>query len=73
MSDYCSSCYYDPKIKTWERACPFNYLYRNFVDKHKELFQRQPYIVSNLWKIDIEEMRRQAREFISQVTNDITA
>jgi deoxyribodipyrimidine photolyase-like uncharacterized protein len=41
-----------------------NYLYWNFIDKHRELFKRQPYIVSNLAKIDIEEMRKQANDFI---------
>lgn len=31
MSDYCGKCYYDPGSKTGERACPYNYLYWNFI------------------------------------------
>lgn len=67
MSDYCKSCAYDPKIKEWPKACPMNYLYRNFVDRHRDLFARQPYIVSNLNKVDIELIRKQAKEFIESM------
>jgi deoxyribodipyrimidine photolyase-related protein len=31
MSDYCGSCHYDVKAKAGEKACPFNYLYWNFL------------------------------------------
>jgi deoxyribodipyrimidine photolyase-related protein len=31
MSDYCGTCRYDPKVKTGPKACPFNYLYWNFM------------------------------------------
>lgn len=68
MSDYCWSCYYDPKIKTWPRACPMNYLYRNFVDTHRALFKRQPYVVSNLQKVDLQQIRLDAQQFIDSVS-----
>lgn len=38
MSDYCSHCRYDIKQKTGSDACPFNYLYWNFVDQQRETF-----------------------------------
>jgi deoxyribodipyrimidine photolyase-related protein len=38
MSDYCSGCAYDPKEKLGPKACPFNYLYWNFIDRHAERF-----------------------------------
>jgi deoxyribodipyrimidine photolyase-related protein len=41
MSDYCGKCHYDPDKKTGERACPFNYLYWNFIGS------RQAYQVKN--------------------------
>jgi deoxyribodipyrimidine photolyase-related protein len=38
MSDYCASCKYSIKEKTGERACPFNYLYWNFVDRKRDWY-----------------------------------
>jgi deoxyribodipyrimidine photolyase-related protein len=38
MSDCCRQCPYDVKQKTGDRACPFNYLYWHFVDRHREVF-----------------------------------
>jgi deoxyribodipyrimidine photolyase-related protein len=38
MSNHCSQCKYDVKEKTGEKACPFNYLYWNFIDQHRESF-----------------------------------
>jgi len=38
MSDYCKSCHYSVTGKTGETACPFNYLYWNFVDKQRDTF-----------------------------------
>lgn len=42
MSNYCSNCSYDYKKKTGENACPFNSLYWNFYDRHKEKFSNNP-------------------------------
>ena len=38
MSNCCSQCTYDVKKKTGISACPFNYLYWNFVDQHRDSF-----------------------------------
>ena len=38
MSDYCKKCSYSVTKKTGENACPFNYLYWNFVDKQRDTF-----------------------------------
>lgn len=35
MSDYCRDCRYDVKTATGEDACPFNYLYWDFVARHR--------------------------------------
>jgi deoxyribodipyrimidine photolyase-related protein len=38
MSNCCPQCKYDVKQKTGNSACPFNYLYWNFVDQHRDSF-----------------------------------
>ncbi len=38
MSNCCQQCPYDVKQKTGDRACPFNYLYWHFVDRHRQVF-----------------------------------
>jgi len=42
MSDYCRSCRYKVKMKTGDDACPFNYLYWYFLDKHTSLLSQNP-------------------------------
>lgn len=34
MSDYCGNCAYSVKAKSGAKACPFNYLYWDFVARH---------------------------------------
>lgn len=38
MSNCCAQCRYDVKAKIGEDACPFNYLYWHFVDRHRDSF-----------------------------------
>jgi deoxyribodipyrimidine photolyase-related protein len=42
MSDYCGTCAYSVKLKAGEKACPFNYLYWNFIARHKERLAGNP-------------------------------
>ncbi len=42
MSDYCQNCEFSVKEKTGPQACPFNYLYWFFLDKHKEKLSHNP-------------------------------
>lgn len=42
MSDYCKTCQYSVSQKTGEKACPFNLLYWNFLNRHRELFVKNP-------------------------------
>ncbi len=39
MGDHCTGCAYDPKVRVGERACPFNALYWDFFDRHRERLQ----------------------------------
>ena len=36
MSDYCKNCHYKVSQKTGEQACPFNYLYWDFLARNRE-------------------------------------
>lgn len=36
MSNYCKGCFYDPKKRSGTRACPFNSLYWNFFEQHRD-------------------------------------
>ncbi|MBV9076832.1 MAG: cryptochrome/photolyase family protein [Methylobacteriaceae bacterium] len=36
MSDYCGRCHYDVRERTGEKACPFNYLYWDFIMRHED-------------------------------------
>jgi deoxyribodipyrimidine photolyase-related protein len=38
MGNYCKTCRYSVNKKTGDDACPFNYLYWNFVDNQRETF-----------------------------------
>jgi deoxyribodipyrimidine photolyase-related protein len=42
MSDYCGHCRYDPKVKSGPDACPFNYLYWNFLIGNEKKLASNP-------------------------------
>ncbi len=42
MSDYCGTCRYDPALKAGPGACPFNYLYWNFLIGAEPRLGRNP-------------------------------
>lgn len=42
MSDYCKNCQYAKAKKTGENACPFNSLYWDFYDRHRDKLAKNP-------------------------------
>jgi deoxyribodipyrimidine photolyase-related protein len=42
MSDYCGGCRYKVKLKAGPDACPFNYLYWDFIARHEERWKMNP-------------------------------
>ena len=66
MSDYCKNCKYNPKEKNTQTACPLNYLYWNFVDENKEVFEkwRQHFVLKNLERVDIWKLRKLKERFM---------
>jgi len=42
MSDYCKSCSYSVTKKNGPKACPFNYLYWDFLNRHQDTLKKNP-------------------------------
>lgn len=42
MSDYCRGCRYSPDVKEGPQACPLNYLYWDFLDRHTATLAGNP-------------------------------
>lgn len=61
MSNYCKDCHYSVSKKVGEDACPFNSLYWNFLDTHRETFksnQRMGMMMNLLSKMDPELLQQ---------------
>ena len=57
MSDYCSSCHYNVKEVTTQRACPFNSLYWHFMHKHRDVLMQKTLAPTLCSKAGIEKQR----------------
>ncbi|GAB4393199.1 MAG: cryptochrome/photolyase CryB [Kiloniellaceae bacterium] len=74
MSDYCKDCAYDVKQKTGEAACPFNYLYWDFLDRHARKLGKNPRLaqIYRTWeKMDDarkKAVRQDAKRFLKSLT-----
>jgi deoxyribodipyrimidine photolyase-related protein len=55
MSDYCAGCRYDPKQRTGEHACPFNYLYWTFLRRFGDRYRDNPRMTPLLQNADAIE------------------
>lgn len=77
MSDYCAGCRYDPKTRSGSDACPFNYLYWNFLLQHEQTLRRNPRLgnsVLGLRHLDDDErvrVREQAAAFLAEINEPI--
>lgn len=69
MSDYCRGCHYNHKERYGEKACPFNSLYWDFFDRHRELLSDNPRVgmayrhLDKMAESELEKIRNQAREY----------
>lgn len=76
MSNYCIKCSYDVKQKRGDSACPFNYLYWNFLMTHYEKLKsnhrlNMPY--KTLDKMSHEQKEiilKEAKKFIESCSNE---
>jgi deoxyribodipyrimidine photolyase-related protein len=58
MSNYCRDCYYDPKLKSGERACPFNPLYWDFLARNRERLGKNPRLAMPYRSLDAMSLER---------------
>ncbi|MBU6235509.1 MAG: cryptochrome/photolyase family protein, partial [Alphaproteobacteria bacterium] len=67
--DYCKKCRFDPDIKAGPKACPFNYLYWDFMIRNRDVLGGNPrlgYTYKNLARMDdarISEIKSDAAAF----------
>lgn len=72
MSDYCGKCAFDPKAKLGPRACPFNYLYWNFLIENADRLAGNPRMAlpyRNLAKMPLDrrsEIARSSAAFLAR-------
>ena len=73
MSDHCSGCRYDVKQREGEDACPFNYLYWDFMMRHEDKLGDNPrmgMVYRNLQRMDDarkSDVRASAAKFLEQL------
>ncbi|MFN6955577.1 MAG: cryptochrome/photolyase family protein [Acetobacteraceae bacterium] len=74
MSDHCGRCAHDVTDAVGERACPFNFLYWDFIARHAERFAGNPRMampLRTLAKMDqakLARMRAKAKAFLDGLT-----
>lgn len=73
MGDFCHSCTYNHRQRHGEGACPFNYLYWNFILEHEEALKANPRTsrsTVNLRHLDDDEraaVRAAADQFMHEI------
>ena len=73
MSDYCGGCSYDVKQKVGLEACPFNYLYWDFLARNKKQLSKvqrlaMPYrTLDRMTSERVNEIKLQANRFLDSL------
>lgn len=81
MSDYCQHCRFSPNTRTGPDACPYNFLYWNFLVEHEEKLRSQGRLGQNVLSLrHLDEKERisvaqQAKHFLDTLEyyNDNTS
>jgi deoxyribodipyrimidine photolyase-related protein len=69
MGDFCDGCRYDPGKRTGDTACPFNFLFWDFLARHRERFEDHPRLgvlyrtFDRFAAAERQAIREQARRF----------
>ena len=71
MTDHCKPCRFDPTKRTGDDACPYTTLYWDFLDRHRERFERNPRMAQSVRGLDrlsdLTEVRIRAKTVIGQL------
>ncbi len=73
MSDYCGKCAYDVKDALGQNACPFNYLYWDFMARHSKQLSGNPRMampmrsLAGMAESRVTVMRQNAARFFKQM------
>lgn len=74
MSDYCKNCKYSPSQKTGEGACPFNYLYWDFMIRNRDTLKNNHRMGMMFKTLDrmgdkkVSEIKNDARDFLQKIS-----
>jgi deoxyribodipyrimidine photolyase-related protein len=63
MSDYCQSCAFDRKRRVGEQACPYNFLYWDFMLRHKTALRQNPRMSRSL--LGLRHLDKEQRRLVS--------
>lgn len=70
MSDYCAGCRFDPKRRVGPGACPYNFLYWNFLLEHEAVLRANPRLgpavlgLARLREAERADVRQEAERFL---------
>jgi len=70
MSNYCKSCQYDVKQKVGDEACPFNYLYWDFLIRNQKKLADNPRLqlvykkIKTMAQSQIKKIRQSAKAWM---------
>ncbi len=70
MGDFCRGCRYRPDVRTGPTACPFNFLYWNFLIDHETTLRSNPRLgpavlgLSRMSESDRERIKADATDFL---------
>ena len=76
MSDYCKNCRYDVRLKSGPDACPFNYLYWNFMIENETKLRKNPRMGISYKTLDampaekIDTIRQDSLTFLDAIAKD---
>jgi deoxyribodipyrimidine photolyase-related protein len=72
MTNYCKGCFFDPKKRTGDDACPFTTLYWDFLDRNRDRFARNHRIAQQVRGLDrlddLDGVRDRAEEILKKLS-----